>query len=80
MKITCPSLSHDLLNMYRNINYWYIKNEHVLTWDICSKQKSPQKKIDFKSNKWLKLKNTAGLPAHYHDATVSLFQITLNEK
>ena len=28
----------------------------------------------------LKLKNTAGLPAHYHDATVSLFQITLNEK
>ena len=38
------------------------------------------KKIDFKSNKWLKLKNTAGLPAHYHDATVSLFQITLNEK
>ena len=50
------------------------------TWDICSKQKSPQKKIDFKSNKWLKLKNTAGLPAHYHDATVSLFQITLNEK
>lgn len=28
----------------------------------------------------LKLKNTTGLPAHYDNATVSLFQITLNEK
>lgn len=27
-----------------------------------------------------KLKNTEGLPAHYHNATVSLFQITLSEK
>jgi len=28
----------------------------------------------------LKLKNTTGLPAHYHNATVSLFQMTLNRK
>lgn len=27
----------------------------------------------------LKLKNTTGLPAHYDNATVSLFQLTLNE-
>jgi RimJ/RimL family protein N-acetyltransferase len=27
----------------------------------------------------LKLKNTEGLPAHYDNATVSLFQLTLNE-
>ena len=25
----------------------------------------------------LKLKNTEGLPAHYHNATVSLFQMTI---
>ena len=28
----------------------------------------------------LKLKNTVGLPAHYHNATVSLFQIALNSE
>ncbi len=28
----------------------------------------------------LKLKNTAGLPAHYDNATVSLFQMTINSK
>lgn len=28
----------------------------------------------------LKLKNTVGLPAHYDNATVSLFQMTLNRK
>jgi hypothetical protein len=28
----------------------------------------------------LKLKNTKGLPAHYDNATVSLFQIDLNSK
>ena len=27
-----------------------------------------------------KLKNTDGLPAHYHNATVSLFELPLNEK
>ena len=52
MKITCTNLSHDLPIMYQKINYWYMKNKHVPTWGISSKPKSPQKKIDFKSNKW----------------------------
>jgi adenine-specific DNA-methyltransferase len=29
-----------------------MKNKRVPTWDISTKLKSPQKKIDFKSNKW----------------------------
>lgn len=27
-------LSHELSIMYQKTNYWHIKNEHILTWDI----------------------------------------------
>jgi adenine-specific DNA-methyltransferase len=52
MKITCTNLSYGPPITHQKINYWYMKNEHVPPWNISSKLKSPQKKIDFKSNKW----------------------------